>query len=593
MAINNIDFDKIDQAITHRRGQLKTATMALSLLKNSNDFVRDGLVQTCIENSGVNIPAELRPMVPQMSKLISKLVADIPPEVLGKASKLDQEAAALHSQLKAGAQQLLLGEKAAENVGSLMKTAADNLHGDAGKFSDTIGGISKEATDYLDNFQAAVADTPGLSKFSSDLKASLPSMKAKLEEARQKTVELQSRVLSGGDFSPQRIQAIKTPLELAKTVVPALPKIASIFYPGSPKIDIPEFPGSSLLSGLITPGGETEGQITLDRGGGNLVERAKQAQSDFDDLATRITNLSTFREGILENIKPGDLMKSSFSTLYDVYKEAISEVDAASTKMGASPDKAMSAVSSVIGKVNSMMGIFQTLGNKKFQTDLKDTAIPVVQKMMGFAENLKTMLSPDGLVSQIKSQVGTMVRDVKAIGQLANRLMNGRVPSISTLAALAGRVSSVATSIQSGVTTLRNVVNTFEMKPTASAAAFMASVGQLAPSAEEAILTGNAAQLSGTLTSLDMMNQYSAALVQLKNFAGQYGNMSIADAANLGVMISWLSGRSAAGNGSRYLASVAAQRSRAVKELELINDSQLKPMEMLLSRIKNIKIKDT
>ena len=613
MALNLAEINKISQSFDKRLTELRTAAWVLSQLKSANDYTRAGMVELIIKNSGTRVSQEMKSLVPVASKLIADMIKEIPPEVIGKVTKFDAEAAALHSQLKVGVQQLLLADKAAENIGGLMSVAKDNLHGDAGRFAVAVTGMVNTAAEFLDGFQSAVGSTSGMASFSKILKKRIPDMKTAISEARQKTVELQSRIFSGGDFSPQRIAAIKDPLELAASVVPQLPTIASIFSPSAPPLDIPTTPAlealmpsgivgsatsalSSILGASFAPSiAVASGSFSKNSGviaNNAMVREATDLVNCWSVLGERIKNLSTFKDDLVANIKPGDLFKSNFSHMYNIYKSIFSDIDQASARFAndSTPGNAaaaMQSINSALAKMRTIVGLIQTLGNKKFQAAINDKLLEPVQKISAFSGQLTNFLSPGGTFDQVKNAVNNIKRDATIATRLAERLLKGKVPQVSTLLALKDRLMSSANTVQSGVTTFRNILNTFDMKPTANVNAFMATVGVAGHAGGEAVIQGNAVALAKTLQSPSQITFYGQAIESLKSLASSMPGITVEQRSVMSSVMSILAGWHKRQVSGMWLANIPVQRSQALKEIDIFA-GQLNGAKTLLNTLAEI-----
>ena len=591
MAIDPEVISKANSAIDHREDELGKAIFTISLLKSAPDFLREKAIETYINNSGVTAPKELQAFIPQISTIVSDAFNKIPAESMGKLTKFSQEVGVLHSQFKMGTQQLLLGEKAAANISSLIAAARDNLHSDSGNFSTAIGGIKETALGFLDGIQQAAETTPGLRSFSSDLRSSLPELRAAVTEAQDKTVQLQSRVLSGGDFSPARISAIKTPLDAARALVPSMPAIVSLFSTGAPKTLMPTLASLSALmpggtfGGASTAGSPTSGTV----GGGSLLSEMTKIGAQFNKIMSTTTNMSTFKDDLPKAIKPGDLLKDNFSDVYSVFKNIKSGIETVGVNLDAStPANGMEALSAVMGQMSAITGIIQTLGNKQFQSDLGDNMNASVQKMNTFAGVLTGVLAPGGALDAVKTKVATMTNDVKAVGQIANRILKGKVPAVSTLLALKDRIMSTADTIQSGMSTFRTALNTFSPTVTTDSRAYLASVGEIGSAVKEAIMTMNASALNKTLQSPNELTVYGQMVTAMSTFLQANGQISVENAAIISVVTDTMRGlhdRQMTGN---YLKNVAAQRSQAQIEAK-INIKALDYLKMLVGLMANIK----
>lgn len=538
-----LDLSTTKRALKLRRQELDKASKIVSLLTSTTDFLTDKFFDLLSSNAVVQSVAEAKQFASSTKSLIADLVSEIPEEM----KILDPEEAKLFKQFKVLAQELFMSQNVKDNVASLMAMSKDELVGVLDSFHQDLDGTVSDVKEYIGSFKAALTNSPDIGKITSTLATSLPKLRSIVSNAKDKTVSLQGRLLSGNDFSKERIESLVGVLKSFKEEVPEAPTF------------------SSLLSDNYS----------------SLASRATALTSDYGSIISRASNLANFKDSLLATIKPGDIFASNFSKFYSMYDSISSNINVIESSLKSGLDiKSIGGLRDSVSKVNTLISAIKTLGNKQFVTQLTDTANTLDLK--NISDQILSAIDPSGQFGQIKSQIKTLERDVKAAIKMAERVLKGKVPSKSVLEAIEARIDSTTSVIKSGISTFRNLLNTFDPIPTADAKAFMDSVSKIAPAAKDAILNSNIVQFAKVLASPQYLTMFGQAIGELREFAAKQKDLTIQQSARIGQVIAFMAGQHKRILLSSALSNIPMQRSTALKSMDIFVKSVIEPMELLV-----------
>ena len=477
-------------------------------------------------------------MTAELSSIVADLVQEIPIKIKDKDFTEDN----LHSQLKVMTQQLLLGPNAKDNVAGLMKYGKDALVKTIDTFQSDINDLATQAGDFADDLGVLVND-PNIRQIKTNISSAVSTLNSKLDDVKQKTASLQTRISSKNDFSLQRIDGIVTTLNEMKNLIPSAANLGSLY---------------SAQSNTMTT-------------------NSKSISDSFTSIISHAGRVAGFKDSLVANILPGDIFASNFTKLYSMYKEIGSSLESVKSNLKTGDaTRVLQSVGNVIGKVNSIIGQVKTLGNKQFATDLKNTADSTVQQMKSLGDNIIAHVFPVAEVKKVEN-------DVKALVKTVDRIINGgKVPTPAVVTALKNRIDANIGTVKNNLTTFVNILNVFEPAVTADIKAFTASIGNIAPAANDALLQGDVAKFEKTLTNPNLLTLAGHAVAEINSFLATAENLTTPDLAKIGTLISFLGGQHKRQLQAASIMNLAENRKKALKSFDYFVTTFLEPTRMLV-----------
>ena len=544
------EVSEVQTALDTRKEELSSATSAISLLQGAQDIMGGRLGDVLKGNLPSGLTGlEVASAASKAQSIITKMMQVLPTDLTNNHAI----EAMLSNQLSVMSQQMFMSGNAAKNAAGLYAKAKDALLPVMDEFVNTVDGLSGDTLGRLGNIQSVLQSgaTGGfnLQSLGSSLTSIIPGPFADLKD---KTNRLQARILGGGDFSAQRIMSIMSSLDGMKISIPAeLQQLAPILAGGC-----------SYAESLVTG-----------------------AQYKMNDILQRLDNMKSFPEDLVQSIRPGDMFNRSFSQIRDMYESMESQISQLQSGVAAEDIcTIVPAIEDYVGKVNGLMGIFQTLGNREFMTAMLDPANEYGQKMQGFADLIKGGITEQ--MTSVFNDTQSLVRDAKATFNMVRGIIDGSFSSLSTVTSMMSRVSTITDSIKSGISTVKNLLNTFDVVPEADVNAFMASVGQTAPAAQEAILTGNLKSFEKTIANPQNITKYGQAVTAIKQYMTESRDkLTVDSAGQLGLLSSVMTGMHRRQLNALWLVNLPLQRSQLLKEFKIYAKSFIEPTEQLYKNV--------
>lgn len=545
-----IDFNKIVAAFATRRKELQDAVNLTNIFKGAPDVLVSKFVGSVAQNAPTQTPEEEESLLAKATGTLGTIFSSEPENTSGKLNVEDS----LYSQHLMLTQQLLLSGSPAGNMATLAATAKKALSGEIDSFKKDFETLRKDTVGLADSFINVMEGIePGAATNPAEaLQQALPAMRTLLSDAQQKTVNLHSRILSGKEFSGERMDSLISTLKGIKdSVAPSAFAFAPFFSGSSPQ----------------------------------PVDKIDSLMEQFQGIVQKGKNLSTFRQDALNVLKPGDLFKGNFSQMYGMFKQMSGGLSAIAGQKGGDAAKGFQALDSVMSQVNTMTGMMQTLGNKKFRQDLIDEGNDYVKQFKVLEGELASNFgSVSGLFS-VEDDLKKMRTDIRTLTKSIKDAANGKMSPIEAILNIKNSVSSIEETVQNKVDTFKTALSIFDPKPTADATAYVASVGSLAPTAAEAVFSGSMVNFEKTLQTVGDLTKYGQAIQEIKNITSQK-KITLETASQLASLASKLGGLHKRQMQGMMSSNLPAWRSQLLKEQQIFANKSIAPYELLVKILK-------
>jgi len=533
------DLDKISEFIQHRKKEITTTKRLVSMLQDSSDFSASKLVSSIAKELPESTPVEAIQALNAMSSIIAEVNNEIPDRVKSKTYAED----IMFSKFSSMVQQIMLSPDVSSNVEGMVSASAKSMAKEVESLTSDVKSLREDAEAFLSEFKSIV-DSKKPANSTEKIGKAKKDIEALILEAKNKTSELQSRILSGKDFSKFRTEDLTRVLTEIREAVPT----KGIEY------------------------------MFVDQSVG-IVENAGKLRSAVSELGAWKDRLQGMKSSIRDQIKPGDIFNKNFSQMYKTFESMLNSTKGINPSI---PEKSLAMLGSIKSNSSALSGIISSLGNTNIKNKLDDISSEANLRTDKFLNDVKNFELP---IEELKGIEYNMKAMVKTAEKYVAGTLKPKVQSI--LDTMESNMTKHFNKAESMFGEFKSLLTTFDPPLNADMTAFMDSVGRVAPAARDAMLQGNIENFKKTLESPMFLTSAGAAVESLKKFTETAKSaLTVADSNMVNIVSSYLSGEHKRAMMSMWISNISGQRSAALKSLDGFVANTLTPVDMMLQTLK-------